>query len=129
MSQQIPSIYVNKSKLQGLGVFTSSDIPEEGIIEISPILYIPSTDIPLIKKTIINNYYFEWDEDSKAGVLALGYGSIYNHSYTPNAYYDMDMPGGTISFYAYRDIKAGEEITINYNGAPDDDKPIWFDAI
>lgn len=128
MSHQIPSIYINKSKIQGLGVFTFREIPQESIIEICPILYIPSKDIEAIKKTAINNYYFEWDENLDAGALALGYGSIYNHSFSPNAYYDVNFEDATISIYAYRDIIEGEEITINYNGDPEDSQPIWFDA-
>ncbi len=30
---------------------------------------------------------------------------------------------------AYRDIEAGEEITVNYNGSPDNQSPIWFDTV
>jgi SET domain-containing protein len=29
---------------------------------------------------------------------------------------------------ALRDIEAGEEVTTNYNGNPDNLKPVWFDA-
>jgi SET domain-containing protein len=32
----------------------------------------------------------------------------------------------TISFFARRDIPAGEEITINYNGDSEVPAPIWF---
>ena len=31
------------------------------------------------------------------------------------------------NFFAYKDIKAGEEILINYNGEVDDDELLWFD--
>ena len=31
-------------------------------------------------------------------------------------------------FVALRDIEAGEEVTTNYNGNPDNLKPVWFDA-
>ena len=130
MSQQIPHIYIAQSPLHGLGVFASAEISAESIIEICPILFIPEKDIELIKKTEINNYYFEWGEGLKSGALALGYGSIYNHSFEPSAYYDFDMnpDSGTISIFAYRDIEAGEEIMINYNGDPLDKTPIWFET-
>ena len=60
--------------------------------------------------------------------LALGYGSLYNHSYQPNARYD-DESGQTKVFTAIRDIEAGEEITVNYNGEPEDESPVGFEVV
>ena len=60
--------------------------------------------------------------------LALGYGSLYNHSYQPNARYD-DQPAGAMTFTALRDIRAGEEITINYNNlGPSAAHPVKFEV-
>lgn len=55
--------------------------------------------------------------------IALGAGSLYNHSYTPNADWTCRRRSQTIRFYATRTIKLGEEILINYSGAegPGDD--------
>ena len=127
MGQRIPNIYIKESKLHGRGVFTGVEIPKDSIIEICPMLYLPPDNMKLIDLTIIHDYYFEWGDDLKAGALALGYGSIYNHSYEPNAYYDFDMENNSLSVYALRDIKGGEEITFNYNGDPDDKEKVWFD--
>ena len=60
--------------------------------------------------------------------LALGYGSLYNHSYRPNARY-VDLSERTKLFTAIRDIAAGEEITVNYNGEPEDQTPVGFDVV
>jgi SET domain-containing protein len=60
--------------------------------------------------------------------MALGYVPIYNHSYSSNCDYIMDYETETIVIKAVRDIKAGEEIFINYNGEWNDATPIWFDA-
>ena len=49
--------------------------------------------------------------------LALGHGSLYNHSFRPNARYD-DVGPQTKEFTAMRDIAPGQEITVNYNGEP-----------
>jgi SET domain-containing protein len=49
-------------------------------------------------------------------VPSLGYGSLYNHSYRPNARYD-DEGGQAKVFRTLRDIAAGEEITVNYKGS------------
>jgi hypothetical protein len=69
---------------------------------------------------------FEYGKGKVA--LALGFGSLYNHSYKPNARYD-DAPSQVKEFRALRDIKAGEEITINYNGAEDIMDPVEFNVV
>ena len=128
MNQRLPSIYVSSSPIHGLGVFTASNIPVRSVIEVCPIIYLPSEDIPALQKTAINNYYFEWDEDRKGGAIALGYGSIYNHSFQPNACYDIDIKNQRLYILAYRNIVPGEEITINYNGDPASQEPLWFET-
>lgn len=128
MKQQLPSIYVGPSTVHGLGVFTKTHIPAESVIEVCPIIYLPEQDIPALQKTVINNYYFEWDDDRKGGAIALGYGSIYNHSFKPNACYDVDVESQRLYILAYRNIVPGEEITINYNGDPGNKDPLWFET-
>ena len=61
-------------------------------------------------------------------VPSLGYGSLYNHSYRPNARYD-DEEGRIMVFTALRDIGRGEEITVNYNGEPGDETPVGFEVV
>ncbi|MEL6635246.1 MAG: SET domain-containing protein [Bacteroidota bacterium] len=127
MSQRIPHLYVAPSPLGGRGVFTAKRIPKGSIIEVCPVLVLPPGQLPHIDQTELFNYYFEWAENSKSGALALGYGSLYNHSYAPNAHYRADMVMDTIDFYALRAIPAGNEIFVNYNGTPKDDAPLWFE--
>jgi len=128
MSQQIPHIFVAHSELHGRGVFTGASISVGSIIEICPMLYLPEKDVKPLQGTIIHDYYFEWGQDLKAAALALGYGSIYNHSFTSNATYQVDMEANLLYIHALRDIVAGEEITINYNGDPADASPLWFET-
>lgn len=59
----------------------------------------------------------------------MGHGSLYNHSYRPNAKYVRKVSEGVIDFVAVRDIEVGEEITVNYNGYPGDNEPVWFDVV
>lgn len=40
----------------------------------------------------------------------------------------MDYEAQTMMIKAVRDIEAGEEITINYNGDWNDEKKVWFDV-
>ena len=60
--------------------------------------------------------------------VALGFGSLYNHSYTLNARYE-DVNGHMKNYVAIRDIQAGEEVMINYNGDANSTEPVWFDVI
>jgi SET domain-containing protein len=72
------------------------------------------------------DYVFIWGKKTVA--IALGYGSLYNHSYSPNARY-YDGPGRTKVFMALRTIRAGEEILVNYNGDPKSREKVEFDVI
>ena len=44
----------------------------------------------------------------------MGYAGLYNHSSSPNAAYQIDYVNELIRHYAIRDIREGEEITIDY---------------
>ncbi len=71
------------------------------------------------EKGLLTNYFFYY---GKQLALVLGYGSLYNHSYEPNATYVKEPSNGVVTFRAIRNIKAGEEITVNYNNGNPDDK-------
>ena len=46
-------------------------------------------------------------------VLVLGHGMLYNHSPSPNVEYVEDEPS-TITFNALRNVRPGDELTIDY---------------
>ena len=92
------------------------------LIESCPIILIPKTDWDNVKKTVLNNYQFTWDDDHDC--IVLGYGSIINHSYEPNAMYTRNYGEELMEFYTLRDIPAGQEITVNYNGDPRSKEPV-----
>jgi hypothetical protein len=127
MPQRIPSLYVAPSKLGGRGVFTEDPLEAGDLIEICPVIVLPPTELPVIHGTRLHDYYFLWGDAQDACAIALGYGSLYNHAYEPNARYLIDYEHETIDFYCIRPIEGGEEITVNYNGEPDDGQPVWFD--
>ena len=59
----------------------------------------------------------------------MGVTLIYNHSYPPNADWKQNFKTRCMVYRAICPIKKGEEITVNYNGEPDDGSPIdWFDV-
>jgi uncharacterized protein len=127
MSLQNAMIYVAPSDLHGQGVFAARDIEPGEIIEICPILLFPKEQLPHMRRTVIDDYYFDWGEEGEWFAIALGYGSLYNHSYTPNAEYEMDFANKTIDFFCIQPISAGDEILINYNGDSDNQTKVWFE--
>ncbi len=115
------------SEVHGQGVFAARNIAAGEIIELCPILLFPQSELEYIRKTILDDYYFDWGEDGKWYALCLGFGSLYNHSYEPNAEYEMDFEAKTIDFYCRKDISAGDEILINYNGEVGNKEKVWFE--
>lgn len=114
---------VGKSKIGGRGVFSTINLKKNQMIEICEVIPCPKEDLEHIKKTTLFNYYFCWYRGG--GAIALGNGSLYNHSYDPNAQYITS--GKCLIFKALVDIKKGEEITVNYNGDWWNKEPVWFD--
>ena len=108
---------------KGRGVFAQRIIREGEILERSPVIVLPGGQWQNIERTVLFNYCYGWGEDS---ALALGVGSLFNHSYHPNAAYVRHLEEQVIDYVALRDIEPEEEITINYNGDPNDMDPVWF---
>ena len=127
MSLQQASIIVAPSDLHGQGVFAARDIEAGEVIEVCPIILFPKEQLPYVRQTVLDDYYFDWGEEGEWYALCLGYGSLYNHSYQPNAEYGMDFEARTIDFYCIKDIPAGSEILINYNGDVDSQTKVWFE--
>jgi SET domain-containing protein len=106
-------VEVRLSDIHGRGVFAIGRIAPGDIIEVCPVLRFPADQRIHIDQTLIFEYYFEWAGD---GALALGFGSLYNHSGTPNAEYLKDTERDTVTVRAIATIEAGEEITFSYSG-------------
>ncbi len=107
---------------KGRGVFARIMIPKGTIFETVPILVCNQDDI--VGSTLMD-YVYAWGAETVG--LALGYGSLYNHSFKPNARYD-DLVQQRKEFTALRDIQPGEEVTINYNGDPKSKKKVGFEV-
>ena len=123
-----PVIAVGPSPGKGRGVFASRAIRAGEIIEEAPVIVLPGAEIEHLERTALQDYYFLWGADEKDAAILLGVCSLCNHSYEPNAVFELRPDSQTIRFVARRDIAAGEEITTNYNGDPANLKPVWFDA-
>jgi uncharacterized protein len=118
------TLYLDFSPGKGRGVFAGKDFSKGEVIECCPVIVLPEKDVQHIEKTELSWYYFLWNKDDAA--IALGYGSIYNHSHTPNAEIDIDHGKHTLIIKALREIRKGEEITHDYDWPIDDKTPEWF---
>lgn len=117
-------LYISQTSEKGRGVFACRSFKEGEPIEVCPVLVLGENDVALIRKTLLKHYYYEWGDTCSRGAIVLGYGSIYNHSWNPNALYTFDEKKKVIVYWAVKDIACDEEIVVNYNGEPeDDDKP------
>jgi hypothetical protein len=124
IKQASVDLYVDKSDDMDRGMFAERDFEPGEVIEIAPVLVVPRSQIK--DGDVLRNYVFNFDE--KNVMVALGYASMFNHSYKPNARYKKDKGSRTLTFTAIKPIKAGEEIFVNYNLYPDDKTKLWFDV-
>lgn len=124
-------LYIKRLRRKGWegqrGVFCEVDIPEKTVFEVCPVLLLPKDQQVHIEKTVINVYHFEFTDEGDS-CLALGMGSLYNHSYSPNAEYDSHEEKEEMSFKSLCNIPAGEEIRVNYNGDYKDKSELWFEV-
>ncbi|MBW3002986.1 SET domain-containing protein [Candidatus Woesearchaeota archaeon] len=118
-------VQVKKSEIHGKGIFATKDIKKDEVIEVCPIIILNQEDTKIIDNTSLYNYYFGWRNNGSA--IVLGYSSIYNHSYQPNARYNRDFINNNVIFIAIKPIRKGEEITVNYNGNPNSQEKVWFE--
>lgn len=103
---------------KGRGVFARRKFVNGETIERAPVIVLGEDPWELLNQTTLSNYYFAWG--ATACALALGFGSLYNHSERPNAKIVRHINQSVMEFVALRDIEPGEEITHRYQC------PAWF---
>ena len=142
----LSSLFIAPTPQMGRGVFTSENIEAGTIVEVSPVIVMSIDERKQLDQTLLHDYIFEWPGEKGQCCLALGYVSVYNHSYKSNCEYEMparlpartscsdgshsggDFENDIITIKAVHFISAGEELFINYNGNWNDSKPVWFDT-
>ncbi len=107
---------------KGRGVYATQGYRQGEIVHRVPVIVVPIKEIP--DTHTLAFYVFEWTKTEYA--LPLGNGMLFNHSYAPNLIYLPSLEDRTMRYRALRDIGEGEELTINYNGTPDDQTPVQF---
>lgn len=116
---QSKKLQVRESPIHGWGVFATTDIEENELIEECAFVELP------IKNGETSNFLIDYRFNYPAGNMApttkqvavLGYGMLYNHRDSNNAYWITDENSKSFKFYAKTPIKAGEEIFLYYGGS------------
>ena len=111
-----PNIEVRKSILHGWGVFATNDIPKDTLLEECHGLFLSKDEFKKIK-TIpgigCNSFTISKDEV----MIPHGYGAIYNSRKDNNVTIKFNDEKRTLNFYTKKDVKANEELFLNYEFA------------
>jgi hypothetical protein len=113
-------VYAAPSRRHGTGVFAGRAFRRGQIVESCPVLVVPARGMRAIDATGLREYLYEFGDDY---ALALGLGSLYNHSSRPAAEVEAHLDEDRLVLRACRGIAPGEEITISYAAADE----LWFD--
>lgn len=112
----IINTYIAKSDIEGVGVFTAEDLKKGQVIsKFEPEFdrLVPTEgylNAPPHLKALLDRYAFPHPENPGCIVYEADNSRFMNHSETPNTDYSNFEAGR-----ALRDIRAGEELTCNYN--------------
>jgi SET domain-containing protein len=131
MNEYIKIKYISKGK--GKGAFAKKDIKKNTIVDIANVILIPNKDYEKIKKTVLFDYCYIWQDPKYKpefeNAITLSISQFINHSFKPNIKYLYDYQTKAIEFSAIKEIKEGEELTVNYNGLVNDKSSVWFNVI
>lgn len=123
-----PSLRMVRVPGKGRGVVAGRAFSAGEVVDLTPVVVVPARQRDLLDRTELRRFCFSWDDDTGSLAVALGRASLFNHSYQPTVRTEKRVGARTIVFLAERDIRPGEELTINYNGDPDCRDPMWFDV-
>jgi hypothetical protein len=123
---QPDGIEIKQSALHGRGVFACKTFRARAVIETAPVILLEKADKEFLQSTSLFHYYFLVNDENIPVVLGLGYSSLYNHAPKANAVYSISIKEASLTITACKTIQPGEEITLNYNGNPDDETPVYF---
>lgn len=116
---------------RGRGVFAARDYDQGETVEISPVWLINMRweDLPHSLKLVVYDWGVLTQSPTPACAVALGAGSLFNHSSTANLKFQARQDQRAIAFIAQRDIAKGEELVVDYNSDMGDSGTSWFDLV
>lgn len=118
----IPHYYHIGTGPKGRGLFATRHVPPNTLLHVAPCLKIECDEYQnWMKYTVLEHYLFNANSGCK--LLALGDGSLFNHSRQPNVDYRVDNENEVIRYYStgHVSIQNGDELCIYYGDN------LWFD--
>ena len=97
---------------KGRGVVAARAIRRGHLVEVAPVIVIGKREA---EGRTMAHYVYCW---GRRYAVALGVGSLFNHSARPTLYMAQRPKRMEMSFFAARDLKPGEELTIDYGYTP-----------
>jgi SET domain-containing protein len=106
---------------KGRGLLASRRISPGTVIHEAPCIRVVKAEYDkFMKFTVLEHYLFNAEGGDK--LLALGYGSLFNHSRHPNVDYRVDSTDLSIRYISgHKEIQEDDELCISYGGN------LWFD--
>ncbi|KAI9443456.1 hypothetical protein H4582DRAFT_1196519 [Lactarius indigo] len=102
---------------KGRGVYASRTIPAHTVLEISPALLFSAEEYEAHgRHTVLDRHSFMWKDGKMA--LALGLGSLFNRSDSPNVSYSIDTATESIRFTTTRGVEPDEELCVCHIHGP-----------
>lgn len=114
--ERMKKTIIKVNPMKGRGVYAAEAIEKGEVIEVCHLIVLNFDEVG----PFLEGYVFDFNP--KHAALALGNGSLYNHSNRPNAKAFLDTRKKLLHFQALKPIKIGEEITINYGYGKSDRK-------
>lgn len=110
-----PSLVVRACEF-GWGVFASSKLPADEIVERCPFLVVPAS---ATVEPPLSEYVFMMTDDPADPMfgfraMPLGWGGLFNHNNTPNLHYVSHDKRKLLEFSTTREIAAGEQLFVSY---------------
>lgn len=111
----------------GRGVFAAAAFAPGDLVERAPLLVVERGGRlrPPRVPPALDEFYFCWPGGY---AIALGYLSLYNHSYRPNAEVTMLHKEHVAEVRAVTRVRPGDELRINYGGEGGEEK-MWFRVV
>lgn len=115
--QAHPLIEWRSAPGKGLGVFAKQDLAADTLVECSPVIIFPASNLlPDPAKNIkLHQYLFYWSAiTDQEYALGLGYLALYNHSDSPNIELSDGLAPETMQVRTLRPVAAGTELVFDY---------------
>jgi SET domain-containing protein len=110
-SSREPWIKVDSTEYMGRGLVACEPIKRGTRLFVAEVIKVPTHEII---GTLVEKYVFGYDQ--KFSAIALGLGSLFNHSATPNveARYKYVDKRWLLEFHTTKNIKANDQLFLNY---------------